>query len=500
MRAFGFRTWELLLIFVGLTLLGGASFLYFSNISIRGLYLGQKDDEAQERVGMVGDKAGNLRRQITGEAEFKTIELRAVLYNNDTVVTGPDSRTKIVLDDQSTIALDANTMIRLAFESRFSLSGISRDSIIQVISGRVSGESKTKKIILKTREKEIVLEKNQKEVVQVAPPPPVVPKVSPRPAPAPIATPSPSPTPSPTPAIIPLQITLLSPTEGQTLKVDTGSAKPEKMIEFSFTATPVQSALEISLSRVEGDSKKEVFREELKLQNANGMKRWVAHSPGTYEWEVHRLKGEESAKGHFTILPEFAGIALQEPLVGGVVARSKRIRGNRLRNFDLTLRWNPYQEAKEYLIRVSNAAGKVLVEKNTETTRYEFNKNKILLGTIFYSIEAKLENGFVVQSAKKEFTFSFFPPMLTQPDDKAQLKGRALLTWQKTNFTDSYILEVATDRDFKNKVLEKEQKENFYVYISPVASSEAKPYWWRVLGVAQGVKSDFSKPFSFTLK
>ncbi|MGK5085975.1 hypothetical protein WDW86_00295 [Bdellovibrionota bacterium FG-2] len=493
MRSLEFRKWEILLIFIGLTLLGGASFLYFSDVSLRALFLGMKDDESQERVGIVGEKAGKLRRQVTGEAEFKSIEPQSVLFNNDTVVTGPESRTKLVLDDQSTISLDSNTMIRLAFESRFSLTGISRDSIIQVISGRVSGESKTKKIILRSREKDIAIDKNQKEVIQVAPPSPMVPKVSPRPIPSPI--------PAPSPSAIPVQITLLTPSDGQILKIEPGSLKPEKNVELSFSVSPVQTPLEISLVRIEGSSKQELFREAIKTQAGKGAKLWIAHNPGIYEWEVDRAHdtgkgGNESAQGRFSIEPQFEGIQLQEPLVGGTVARSNRIQGNRLKSFDLTFRWNPYKEAKEYVIRVSNGENQILIEKKTKATRYEFNKNKILLGTVFYSIEAKLENGFIVQSPKKEFTFTFLPPMLTQPRDKAELANRALLTWQKTNFTGSYVLEISGDSEFKKIILHKEQKENFYVFTSP----EIRHYWWRVQGIAQGVKSDFSKPLSFTIK
>ena len=81
------------------------------------------------------------------------------------------------------------------------------------------------------------------------------------------------------------------------------------------------------------------------------------------------------------------------------------------------------------------------------------------------------------------------------PEDKAvftraQLASEGnsiLLTWQKTNFTDFYQIEIARDAGFSSIFKRVDLKENFYVLKSPPSGT----YYWRVRSSA---KSAFSAP------
>jgi hypothetical protein len=71
-----------------------------------------------------------------------------------------------------------------------------------------------------------------------------------------------------------------------------------------------------------------------------------------------------------------------------------------------------------------------------------------------------------------------------------------LITWQKTNFTDFYELELAQDAAFAKIITKEKLRDNFYVYRSPVPGK----YWWRVRGSSGTTMSPESAPLQFTVE
>jgi hypothetical protein len=131
-------------------------------------------------------------------------------------------------------------------------------------------------------------------------------------------------------------------------------------------------------------------------------------------------------------------------------------------------------------------------------TKYTFNKDKVYSGRIYYRVLANMPGGFVMRSRIEPFSFVFLAPATVIPLDgsvvgPAKLKAEGdsvLFTWQKTNFTEAYELEIARDPEFKSIVQKLKLPENFYAYEHP----QAGDYYWRVKSLARNLWSPFSKP------
>ena len=70
------------------------------------------------------------------------------------------------------------------------------------------------------------------------------------------------------------------------------------------------------------------------------------------------------------------------------------------------------------------------------------------------------------------------------------------MTWQKTGISEGYVLEIASDAEFKTVLLKREQKDNFYIYHP---SKTVAQYWWRVRAFAKKAASRPSATFGFSI-
>ncbi len=551
MKKFNFRVWEIALILISLLFFVASLILYVSNIPIRGYLLGIHEDETQTQVGSLGQSAGEVKRQLMTDSEFTRIGTSAPLYNQDTIVTGPDSGAQLSLEDGSTIDLGPNTMVTLAFESRLSLGGISRGATVNVVTGTVTGVAKTAPIKIRSRREVVTLATNVRQTVKAPPIPMVAPPLPPpipTPAPLPIAAPSPSPSPSPlapmpspSPSLAPppprvkvtASVEWISPRLQERVSVDRGSPKPEKRVDLEWrileaatvpprlakgkNASPPKARLTLSLVRRSSSARGGVAREQIAqqvvaLQAGRGKYGVVLRKPGLYEWHLHDEQGgplpvkPESTVGQFTLLPTYEAIEVLDPLVGGQAGASNALKGQLLKNFDVTLRWKAYEGMNgRYRIQFAGTPDfkKVLMLKEVAETAYRFNKDKIFTGQIFYRVLASHPAGFTVTSPPEKFAFNFLPPMLVVPEDKTVLSSEALkrdddtilFTWQKTNFTEKYEFQIGLDVEFKTVYIKLVVKENFFVLKAPKPGK----YWWRVKSMSKATASSFSRSHSLEI-
>ena len=77
----------------------------------------------------------------------------------------------------------------------------------------------------------------------------------------------------------------------------------------------------------------------------------------------------------------------------------------------------------------------------------------------------------------------------------SKINFKIFLTWEKTQFTKKYELEIATDAEMKDKILKKSLKENFYMF----RPHQNGTYWWSVRSVSNTISSSMSKPSEFTI-
>jgi len=103
-----------------------------------------------------------------------------------------------------------------------------------------------------------------------------------------------------------------------------------------------------------------------------------------------------------------------------------------------------------------------------------------------------------------EFRFDFLPPVLALPKNRsiigknelARLKGKILMTWRKTNFTESYQLEISNNPKFSPSVVKTSTKENFFLWKKPPQGK----FYWRVRSRAKGRRSAPSLTGEFSIQ
>ncbi|MBI4925113.1 MAG: hypothetical protein HY843_04240 [Bdellovibrio sp.] len=504
-----FKIWEITLLTFSLVCFAGSVLIYYNEISLRKYILGWEEEQGITQVGKLGDKSGLVRRQLNQEIEFRSIEKTEDLFNFDTIVTNPNGAATVTLNDGGSIELGPNTMVRLSFESKLSLQGISRAATILVVVGKVTGQAKDMKIELKSRDKVISLTKDRQSKMEVSEAPLI--KAKPELA---LLTTAVAP---PPPVSAGVEIKLLTPKEGEMLHISKDTQILEKKVELTWKIEPSSVSKQLLvLSRVEktenGELKiQEIYKKQVTSdEQGSGQETLSIKSPGGYRWELKQSDGtlfqEKNYFSGFKINPEFEGIEVLSPLVGGQLIQSNKYLGAGKKTFDITLQWKPYKDAKNYNIQIidSPKANKKILEKTADKASYSFNKGKIISGKIYYKISTKLPSGFIASSSPTEFNFNFLPPILVKPLDKAimqkkdltEANNKVLLTWQKTSFTEGYNLEVATESEFKKPVLQKDLKDNFFVF-KPASPGQ---FFWRVRSYSETAKSAFSAPAAFEVK
>jgi hypothetical protein len=511
-----FKLWEIVVLLFGALLLTSSTAVYLSGISLRSYVLGWDDKSVrQPQVGRLAKKVGGIRRQLSNGREFIPLVENTPLFNYDTVVTGPDSSAVIRLDDDSSIELGPNTMIRLAFEKELSLGGVSRAASVEVVSGQVSGQAKSaRKLVLRTRDRVIPLSQ-QKETIQIAATPvrglakpiaftpPPMPKAAPAPvaAPKPLAaapSPSPSPSPSPTPTVH-ADAQIVMPKNGASFVVDETGEKPRKSTTLEWKTHTPAAEFQVVLKHQD----EVVLTRVVQMKDLIGRLPVTLDRPGKYTWEIREPTGEPLAKpvhAEFELEPEFDAIETLPYLIGGEATSSNAYNGEQKNDFGITFRWKPYPGVKDYIVRLSKSVkgGKTLLERKVRGEEYSFNKDKIFSGTLYYVILGRLPSGFLARSKATAFNFSFAPPKLVMPPASASvslasLNGSSnglLFTWQKTNFTEDYEVELSTDPAFKSTLMKKKVKENFMLLKVPTAGR----YYWHVRALSKTLNSPFSSP------
>jgi hypothetical protein len=522
------KRWEIGLIIFSLLISLSSIYLYVSGIPVR--YFLHSVFDAKE-VGKINATSGIVRLLVSGDVVFKEAPKETPVHNLDFLVTNEKSTATVLFDDGTSFEMGPSSMVQISYESRFTLAGIVRGSKVTVVQGRVTAKSVEKKVTVATRTKTISIPSNsqqtvdaEKEIVAAAPPP--TPSVTPTPSPTmtvaevPSPTPSPSieptPTPSPTPTnqylaeeMAVTKLRLVSPAEGAHLRVADGSRVGQKVVNFKWNISPPKTKVLLSVWKIEGDKRINVVKSIVEPNRGFASHNWTADHPGLYEWQlgedVSPIPNRLKRRGRFIIDRDFKSIVPDDPLVGGKKIASSMLQDKVMKDFDIVFKWAKFPGVKKYKISVlgNEKSTKALLEREVEESEYHFNKGKVYQGKVFFKVSAELENGFVVESALKPFVFNFLPPILVIPDNKTivamgSIRGVGkgiLITWQKTNFTENYEIEISEDMEFKISVLKKKLTENYLIF----KPEKAGKFWWRVRSYAINIPSPVSDPFEFTV-
>lgn len=179
---------------------------------------------------------------------------------------------------------------------------------------------------------------------------------------------------------------------------------------------------------------------------------------------------------------------------GGTDLSDNKLRDRQMDKFFMLIKWNPVPKATDYKIQVFDGSQKLLLEDRTIDPVYKLYENKVFNGDIFYQVIAFHGNRAIGKTLVQKKTFSFLPPDLKMPLSGTVSKQPVTFTWTKTNFTEDYVLEIASDEGFSKKITKK-IKDNFHqVRLNP------GKYYWRVYSSQGAVYSSPSKAILFEVK
>lgn len=502
------------LILFGLALFTSSSYVFFSQVSLRKYVLGWENEISLEKVGILDFTEGDVRRKSASQNLFDQLKKKGALYNYDTIVTGSESSAKLKLDDGSSIELGPKTMIKLAFETSVSLEGIKRATTINVVSGKVKGRANKAPVIIKSRKQTLTLsEKPESLQVSIPTPELLLPKgkeiieapIVPPPLENPLEEEIKENLKEEQPVIAPLKeakvetdLVILKPTHRQWYSVPKNSQVPQLKATVEWQVTPGGTPVQISLTRV-SHPEQPILTETIESDLERNSYTTVIDRPGRYFWKVKTLEEESltlsEAEKEFRVAKTYEALKLNPPLIGGEKTRSNAYTGKLQENFEVSLNWEPYPKAREYIVKVykNQNMRDPSITKKLDSTSYTLNRGKVFSGQIFYKVLAPLSSGFLVTSPKKVFQFDFLPPALTFPQSKIDLSRKKILkektgilfTWQKTSFTQSYHFELSKNPTFSGKVVKRSMKENFYM----IRSLPVGTYWWRVRSIGHSIES-----------
>jgi hypothetical protein len=438
---------------------------------------------------------------MSEELEFKMIQKESFLYDLDTIVTGGDSTAVIGLEDGSSIELGPNTMIRLAFDTQVFSSGISRTGTVEVLTGAVSGLSSRNTVVLKSKARVVPMAAGAGKLA-------VGPKSEARPeAKSPTLAP-----PSPQVVLKPLDLVAVAPPPGARFSVTEGSQIPEVKVSLEWRASRAAAPVELRIRKLQSPPRTppaEVMSRKITPTGSLGFFEATLRTPGTYEWEVKEAGAQESTRPltqRFEVEPRFRGIKPLPPLFAGQLVNSNTYVSGGSSEFDVGLKWNSYPGVTQYRVSIRKAESDALplLEKLVSEPTYVFNRKKLFTGKVYFQVAGIHPSGFLPVSPSSLVEFRFLPPALVKPADHTVLSRQDLeksqstvvLTWQKTNFTEAYDVEISTDPDFKTIVVRDTVEDNFSLFRKPTPGV----YYWRVRSRSKDLVSPPSQTFQLEIK
>lgn len=247
-------------------------------------------------------------------------------------------------------------------------------------------------------------------------------------------------------------------------------------------------------------SKDSSFKKIFKSYSANGNKLKISIQPGRYYWKIQGEDGESSTR-KFTLLNE------KRPQI--VFPENKTIFSYFNAPPMLKFRWRKAAYSTSYSIEVfsdSNLRNKVLDMKSRGNY---ISTNKLDAGVYYWRVKNKYGmniKGSSITSELYRFKIekkkSISIPEISENEQKATISavaissGKESFTWNSVSEADSYEIEIATDKNFKNTIV---RKKTLYNYYTPPKNLKKGEYYWRVKAVSSNEKSKPSSPTKFTV-
>lgn len=393
-------------------------------------------NKEQNSMGQISELSGNgLKRRTLTEGFFKNVHLNDQVFSGDVLIT--DSTTKAVLKftDGSILSIDPGSMVKLDFHTdKTGLLNIAKNPKVEVLTGSVTGTGGAKDLkITNAQGQNLTVAAHSTNKVQVAPKETAPVKIN-------------------SDRLTKLNLPLPAP----------------KPIEVK--PVPVQQA----------EVKPEIFSPPVMPKTD-----FVQKDP------PRRIAS----------IPENASMGIldiETPKIAGLKGLSSNIyQGEDIRSFFVDLKWEALQSATGYNLELFLDRGLTKPWFNVQTENNYYRITQLINGTVYYQVTALHNKKAIGKTKSQSLTFNYNGPELKNPKSGTQLdsaEGVYYFTWEKTNFTDKYILEISKTPEF-TKIVKKESDSNFIQI--PLISGV---YYWRVSSKLGEVISKPSKTNPLVIK
>ncbi len=147
---------------------------------------------------------------------------------------------------------------------------------------------------------------------------------------------------------------------------------------------------------------------------------------------------------------------------------------------------------------------RILVDEKLKESEFSWSRGKVPRGQYFYEVSVPLERGFVATSGIQSWKFQFNGPVLVTPKNQstltvAQIENQnapVLLTWEKTLFTEAYLVEISIEPTFQSKTFESRSNQNYMI----LPMLKRGKYFWRVKSINKNFASEPSELFELRIQ
>ncbi|MBL7715732.1 MAG: hypothetical protein JNL01_09715 [Bdellovibrionales bacterium] len=425
-----------------------------------------------EPIALVSSFTGRCERKPSENFVYDAVTPNQSLYIDDTIVSGPQSECVFVLKPDLEIRMGPDSLLKLTREmalASFDFSQLSGgDGKIKIKKTQEDWSTKFKAVATVPK---VVAPPKPIETFSVTKAPPVPVQV------APSATPSPSVLP-----FVKSNIQWLVPPKAGSVKPTAAQARAGKVvtqIRFKLEKALPGSMLEIVADT--GANAKGVLQPIQSAADGSATVPVAFAKPGYYVTRV--LDSQKRVVGENRITVQAAA-------------------ENALKLLDPTwipqirLHWEQVP-AKHYKVRITTAQGAPVTSTQVTEPSVLFPEFDPL-SQYDYKIAAVLRSGFELESPTQRVKFKIPPPVVREPKEGEVVtleKGKkSLVTWNTTDRTKSYLLEIASDPKFQMVMFAKTVLINFselYViqpgnYYARVSSNTA--YGKAIIGPVRNFK------------
>jgi len=163
--------------------------------------------------------------------------------------------------------------------------------------------------------------------------------------------------------------------------------------------------------------------------------------------------------------------------------------------------WNPVTGAEGYELQIATDFdfNQQIAFENVITTEFSLQNELEFNGFYFWRVRARSAEGTSSWSAVRWFSTTINPPAITAlispADGTENLRPGFEIRWEEAERADRYDLQIATDQDFSNLVIDRNVA--FTGFASTQSLELFTDYYWRVRGTNKGGPGAWSDTWSF---